>query len=169
MRPATSTWAVVVLLAAVAAACSTPDAKDNSTQETTAMADVPQLYRAILQVADLGKAEQFYSNLLDTKGRKVRGGRHYFDCGPVILALLDVTLGGQKATPNPDHIYFSVKDLESVRDRAVTLECLSKEDVDGEPAGDIVKRPWGERSFYAVDPWGNRLCFVDSKTIFTGK
>lgn len=133
------------------------------------MADVPQLYRAILQVSDLDKAEQFYANLLDTKGRRVRGGRHYFDCGAVILALLDPTLGGQEARPNPDYIYFSVKDLESIHARAAALGCLSKEDVDGEPAGAIVKRPWGERSFYALDPWGNKLCFVDATTVFTGK
>jgi hypothetical protein len=36
-------------------------------------------------------------------------------------------------------------------------------------AGDIVTRPWGERSFYAADPFGNRLCFVDEQTIFTGR
>jgi hypothetical protein len=68
MRSAISTWAVFVLLAAVAAACSTPDAKDNSIQEATAMADVPQLYRAILQVADLGKAEKFYIQLARHEG-----------------------------------------------------------------------------------------------------
>jgi hypothetical protein len=32
----------------------------------------------------------------------------------------------------------------------------------------VVKRPWGERSFYAVDPFGNRLCFVAGDTVFTG-
>jgi len=32
-----------------------------------------------------------------------------------------------------------------------------------------VERPWGERSFYAVDPFGNPLCFVDQKTLFTGR
>lgn len=133
------------------------------------MADVPQLYRAILQVSDLHKAEQFYSNLLGTGGRSIRGGRHYFDCGPVILALLDPTLGGQKARPNPDYLYFSVKNLDRVHARALALGCLSKEVVDGEPAGNIVKRPWGERSFYAMDPWGNRLCFVDASTVFRGK
>ena len=37
------------------------------------------------------------------------------------------------------------------------------------PIVEIVKRPWGELSFYAEDPWGNGLCFVDEKTLFTGK
>ena len=34
--------------------------------------------------------------------------------------------------------------------------------------GAIVVRPWGERSFYAEDPTGNPLCFVDDRTLFTG-
>ena len=34
-------------------------------------------------------------------------------------------------------------------------------DVHGDPAGAIEWRPWGERSFYAKDPLGNKICFVD--------
>jgi hypothetical protein len=49
------------------------------------------------------------------------------------------------------------------------LNCLSRDDVHGEAAGKIVKRPWGELSFYVEDPWGNGLCFVDEQTLFTGK
>ncbi len=30
-------------------------------------------------------------------------------------------------------------------------------------------QPWGERSFYATDPWGNRICFVQEGTCFTGR
>ncbi|MCI0588400.1 MAG: DUF1579 family protein [Planctomycetes bacterium] len=132
-------------------------------------AEAPALYRVVLQVSDLGKAAEFYSTLLDVEGRKIRGGRHYFDCGPVILALLDTAEGGAQARPAPENVYFSVKDLEKVRERAAALGCLSKESVDGAPAGEIVKRPWGERSFYAVDPFGNKLCFVDGGTLFTGR
>ncbi|HEY5096249.1 MAG TPA: hypothetical protein VII69_14140 [Candidatus Eremiobacteraceae bacterium] len=44
---------------------------------------------------------------------------------------------------------------------------MSKEKVHGDAAGDIVTRPWGERSFYVVDPYGNGLCFVDETTLFT--
>ena len=33
----------------------------------------------------------------------------------------------------------------------------------------IEKRPWGERSFYCLDPDGNRLCFVDEATLFRGR
>ncbi|MDQ1637529.1 MAG: hypothetical protein QOF62_868 [Pyrinomonadaceae bacterium] len=134
------------------------------------MADAPNLFRMVLQVPDLDKAAEFYSQLLDSEGRRIpRGSRHYFDCGAVILALVDVTAGGEEPKPIPDYIYFAVADLEKVYDRARAQGCLSGEDVHGAAAGEIVKRPWGELSFYVEDPWGNGLCFVDEKTLFTGK
>jgi hypothetical protein len=47
---------------------------------------------------------------------------------------------------------------------------LSEEVGDGQlPMGRIERRPWGERSFYVHDPFGNPLCFVDSSTIFLGR
>jgi predicted enzyme related to lactoylglutathione lyase len=132
------------------------------------MAD--KLFRIILQVDDLDKAAAFYAKLLDDPGRRIpRASRHYIDCGPVILALVDVAAGGEQAKPLPDKIYFAVADLEQVYARATELGCLSTEDVHGASAGEIVVRPWGERSFYVHDPWGNGLCFVDDKTLFTGK
>jgi len=133
------------------------------------MTDVPKLYRVVLQVSDLDRAAEFYSKLLGTQGRRIHGSRHYFDCGPVILTLLDPTGGEVEAKPNPDHVYFSVGDLEKVHARASKLGCLSKDDVHGDPAGEIEVRPWGERSFYAEDPFGNLLCFVDETTLFTGR
>ena len=134
------------------------------------MASAPTLFRVILQVSDLDKAAEFYAKLLDDAGRRIpRASRHYFDCGPVILALVDVTAGGEEAKPLPDYIYFAVSDLENFHARARDLGCLSTEDVHGASAGEMVKRPWGERSFYVEDPWGNGLCFVDDKTLFTGK
>lgn len=133
------------------------------------MNDTPKLFRVILQVSDLAKATRFYTQLLDLPGRSIRGSRHYFDCGPVILALLDPGAGGEAAKPMPDHIYFSVAKLEAVHARAAALGCLSREDVHDEPGGAIAVRPWGERSFYAEDPFGNLLCFVDAKTVFTGR
>jgi catechol 2,3-dioxygenase-like lactoylglutathione lyase family enzyme len=133
------------------------------------MADVPKIFRVIVQVSDLDKAADFYSKLLDTEGRRIPGARHYFDCGPIILALVDPTAGGNKATPIPDYIYFSVENLDKIYARAHGLGCLSKEKVHGERAGEIATRPWGERSFYAEDPFGNLLCFVDERTIFTGR
>ena len=134
------------------------------------MANAPNLFRLVVQVDDLDKASDFYARLLDNPGRRIpRGWRHYFDCGPVILAVVDVTAGGESAKPNPDYIYFAVPDLEAAFNRARELNCLSQDKVHDEPAGEMVKRPWGELSFYADDPWGNGLCFVDEKTLFTGK
>jgi catechol 2,3-dioxygenase-like lactoylglutathione lyase family enzyme len=133
------------------------------------MADIPELYRVILQVSDLKRAADFYTELLGIEGREIRGARYYFDCGAVIVALVDVTADGEKQAPLPDNIYFSVKDLERVHLRAKELHCLSTDDVHGAPAGEIVKRPWGEISFYAKDPFGNGLCFVDRSTVFTGR
>ncbi len=134
------------------------------------MATAPPIFRIILQVSDLDKAENFYGKLLGDPGRRIpRASRHYIDCGQMILALVDVTAEGKKAQPLPDKIYFAVGNLEQVHARAVELDCLSNEDVHGASAGEIVVRPWGERSFYATDPWGNGLCFVDEKTLFTGR
>lgn len=133
------------------------------------MADAPNLFRVMLEVSNLNAAVTFYSKLLGIEGRVLRGSRAYFDCGSVILAILDPTPGEVKPTPNVGDVYFSVKDLESFHARARELGCLSKEEVHEESAGDIVTRPWGERSFYVKDPWGNGVCFVDEKTLYTGR
>jgi catechol 2,3-dioxygenase-like lactoylglutathione lyase family enzyme len=134
------------------------------------MISVPVLFRVILQVADLDQAADFYSKLLGTNGRRIhRAERHYFDCGPVILALVDPKAHGGEQKPNVDNVYFAVPDLEEIHARARQLGCLSKEVVHEESAGDIVTRPWGERSFYVADPWLNSLCFVDEKTVFMGR
>ena len=133
------------------------------------MADVPVIFRVVLEVSDLNAAVSFYAQLLGIEGRMLRGSRAYFDCGPVILAILDPTPGNIAPTPNVGDVYFSVKNLEGYHARARDLGCLSPEDVHEESAGNIVTRPWGERSFYVRDPWGNGLCFVDEETLFTGR
>jgi catechol 2,3-dioxygenase-like lactoylglutathione lyase family enzyme len=133
---------------------------------------VPRLFRVLLQVDDLARARRFYESLLGTRGRQVGGGRVYFDIGPILLALLEPSAEGSTgATPLPEPLYFSSNDLDSVYRRAVRLRCLSRELIHNDPnnpAGEIIVRPWGERSFYAADPSGNPLCFVDSSTRFTG-
>ena len=134
------------------------------------MDKAPKLFRIILQVDNLDKASEFYAKLLDDPGRRIpRASRHYIDCGPVILALVDAAAGGEEAKPLPDKIYFAVGDLEKFYARASAMGCLSTDDVHGASAGEIVVRPWGERSFYVYDPWGNGLCFVDENTLFTGR
>ena len=103
------------------------------------MAD--KLFRIILQVDDLDKAAEFYGKLLDDPGRRIpRASRHYIDCGPIILALVDVKAGGEEAKPLPDYIYFAVGDLEKIYARATELGCLSSADVHGASAGEMVVR-----------------------------
>lgn len=131
----------------------------------------PRMYRVIVPVTDLDVAVRFYQHVLETPGKSVSEGRHYFDCGGTILACLDPRRDGDPDAlrPLPDHLYLSAYDLERVRARVETSQGrLSDGEVHGEPAGAIVRRPWGERSFYGFDPFGNPLCFVEAGTEFTG-
>jgi catechol 2,3-dioxygenase-like lactoylglutathione lyase family enzyme len=134
------------------------------------MAVAIRIFRLILPVADIERAAQFYGSLLDQAGVRVSHGRHYLECGGVILALYDPRADGDSgaARPNFDHLYFAVSDLDAVHDRAKVVGGISEEVGDGNlPMGQIARRPWGERSFYMRDPFGNQLCFVDEKTVFT--
>lgn len=38
----------------------------------------------------------------------------------------------------------------------------------GEITAEIATMPWGEKMFYAKDPFGNPISFVDASTVFTG-
>jgi catechol 2,3-dioxygenase-like lactoylglutathione lyase family enzyme len=130
-----------------------------------------RLYRVILPVDDVEAGARFYSTLLGAPGARVSPGRHYFACGEVTLALYSPRADGDARTssPNFDHVYFAADDLEAVYRRAQQLGGLSTAIGDGGlPMGQIAVRPWGERSFYLQDPFGNPLCFVDSRTLFTG-
>ena len=96
-------------------------------------------------------------------GTRVSGGRHYFDCGGTILACHEALADGDPAQvgPNPQYVYFGVDDLDAAHARA--------EEAGWRELSGIEIRPWGERSFYARDPFGNPICFVDSETLFTGE
>lgn len=116
---------------------------------------------------DLDEAASFYAKLFGIEGKRHPGARHYFDCGGVILAVLEPTQGGLTPTPGPQSLYFAVTDLDAVHERAKELDALAPYKVHGVAAGTITKRPWGERSFYVVDKWGNDLCFVEDGTLYT--
>jgi predicted enzyme related to lactoylglutathione lyase len=128
---------------------------------------VPSLFRLNLEVGDLPRAAEFYGTLLGIAGRKQPGARCYFTCGAVTLQVVDVSSSG-KPHPAAKALYFTVKDLDAVFARAKDLGCLSREDVHGTSGGAIAVRPWGERSFYAEDPWENPLCFVEAGTTYDG-
>jgi predicted enzyme related to lactoylglutathione lyase len=138
-----------------------------TTKAKTKTADVPNMFRLNLEVGNLDEAATFYGKLFNIEGRKQAGSRCYFTCGAVTLQVVDVSSGG-KPHPAAKALYFTVKDLDAIFARAKSLGCLSKEDVHGESGGKISVRPWGERSFYAQDPWHNPLCFVEAGTIYPG-
>ena len=125
------------------------------------------LFRVTVEVGDLDRATELYRDLLGVDGTRHPGARHYFDCGGVILAVLDVSGGGMSPTPGPKSLYFSVDDVDAVHQRAARRGVLASYEVHGQPAGDVVDRPWGERSFYVVDPWGNDLCFCQTGTLYS--
>src|SRR5262245_33736591 len=113
---------------------------------TKAPKDVPQLFRLNVEVGELKSAIAFYTKLLGVRGRKQAGSRCYFETGPVTLQVVDVS-ASHAPQPAPKALYFTVKNLEAVHARAQALNCFLGGAVHDEPAGGIVVRPWGERSF----------------------
>jgi catechol 2,3-dioxygenase-like lactoylglutathione lyase family enzyme len=122
-----------------------------------------KLFRVILPVRSIEAAAAFYEAVLGIAGVRVSAGRHYFHCGATILACFSPREDGDAfdLPPNPDHLYFSTDDIETSFKRCQDAGCKH---VDGQ----IQTRPWGERSFYAEDPFGNKICFVDEATVFLG-
>lgn len=121
-----------------------------------------RVFRVILPVSNVSSAAAFYTAVLEQPGVRISPGRHYFGCGGVILACFDPRADGDSwdATPNPDHIYLAVSDLDMFYQRVSEYQ-------DGLIRQPIQTQPWGERSFYCTDPFGNKLCFVEEQTLFT--
>ena len=129
-----------------------------------------KLYRTIVPVSDIEAAASFYAAVFAEPGRRVSGGRHYFGDvdGGSILALYsptddgDARRYGAEWRPHPlQYVYFSTDDLEAARARCVAA---GARDVTG-----IAAMPWGETMFYALDPFGNPISFVQAGTEFTGQ
>jgi predicted enzyme related to lactoylglutathione lyase len=123
-----------------------------------------RLFRINVEVDSLDRAAAFYAAMLGQEGRPQMGSRCYFQAGEVTLQVVQVAAPHLAAKA----LYFAVDDLDAAHAQAAELGCLSDELVHGTPAGEMVVRPWGERSFYAQDPAGNPLCFVDAGTIYAG-
>lgn len=124
-----------------------------------------ELFRAVLPVHDLERADAFWSKLLDLAVDPSVPLRHYIRTGGAILTLVDTaehaSAHGHEAPlfhANPDWIYFRVPDLDATWARAKELGCPPART--GEGAG-IAVRERGERSFYSYDPFGNPFCFID--------
>jgi uncharacterized glyoxalase superfamily protein PhnB len=122
-----------------------------------------RLFRVIVPVSDIRRAAEFYKTIFGDPGVRVSPGRHYFNCGATILVCYDpaADMDDKVFRPNPENIYFAVRDLDT---QFIVVQNAGCEWVEES----IKDRPWGERSFYTRDPFGNPLCFVDERTVFTG-
>lgn len=123
------------------------------------------LYRVILPVKSIDIATRFYSHVFKQSGERVSPGRHYYNCGGTILACYDPLEDGDDLGDGwhqhfNQYVYFAVSDLD-------TVESLVRE-AGGEIDTSIKIMPWGERLFYAKDPFGNPICFVDQATVYRG-
>lgn len=131
-----------------------------------------RIFRILMPVADIERAATFYRTLFGWAGQRVSPGRHYFDCGGVVLACFDPQADGDgyDAAPLPEPVYVAVDDLEAAYERARNAGAIFS-DVDAPgigKLGEISRRPWGEVSFYFSDPFDNPLCFVSTESVFTG-
>lgn len=137
---------------------------DLQEHEVMGMTDVPNLFRLNIEVGDLAAAQRFYETLFNTTGRGQAGHRFYINAGPVAFQVVTSAHPHRAAKA----LYFTTADLEATHARAASLNCLSTELVHGLKGGEISVKPWGERSFYVEDPWGNPLCFVEARTVYAG-
>lgn len=126
-----------------------------------------KIYRVILPVCDIERASKFYTDVLGFEGQRVSPGRQYFvDSDMSVLALYDPeadgdSIGSGWVFHENQYVYFGVADLEAYFERAKEAGCLRLDEK-------IEVMPWGERLFYAQDPFGNPICFVDENTLFIG-
>ena len=121
-----------------------------------------RVFRIAIPVSRIAVSREFYETLLGIEVDDTVPSRLYFHCGDVILALIDWTVEGRSDfRPVPDNVYLATADLDAVCERAVGAGARI--------TSGIERRVWGERSFYCLDPDGNRLCFVDDSTLFLGR
>ena len=136
------------------------------------MTSMVHLFRVIVPVSDIEKAAVFFGKLLGDPGQRVSPGRHYFDCEGTILACYDAKADGDhgETRPLPEPIYLAVDEIEAVYEKAGVAGASFPSEVvpDVGPLGQIAQRPWGERSFYMEDPFGNRICIVSRDSVFIG-
>jgi predicted enzyme related to lactoylglutathione lyase len=121
-----------------------------------------RIYRIAIPASDIERSREFYEAMLSMAADDTVPSRLYFHCGDVILALIDWSVEAQgPLQPTPDDLYLATGDLDSTYERAVVAGARQ--------LSSIEQRPWGERSFYCLDPDSNRLCFVDDSTLFLGR
>ena len=120
-----------------------------------------RVFRIAIPASSIDRSRAFYEHLLGIDVDDTVPSRLYFHCGDVIVALIDWTVEGRSdLQPTPDNIYLATDELDAVFERARSGGARIVSPVE--------QRPWGERSFYCLDPDGNHLCFVDAATLFLG-
>jgi catechol 2,3-dioxygenase-like lactoylglutathione lyase family enzyme len=121
-----------------------------------------RVFRIAIPASRIDDSRAFYEQLLGMEVDDTVPSRLYFHCGGVIVALIDWTVEGRSGLqPTPDNVYLATDELDAVFERAVAAGARI--------VSPIEPRPWGERSFYCLDPDGNQLCFVDDATLFLGQ
>lgn len=121
-----------------------------------------EVFRIAIPATRIDVSRSFYETVLGVAVDATVPSRLYFHCGGVIVALIDWSVEGRgELHPIPDNLYFATGELDELYERAVRAGARV--------TSGIEERPWGERSFYCLDPDGNRLCFVDRSTLFLGR
>jgi uncharacterized glyoxalase superfamily protein PhnB len=121
-----------------------------------------RVFRIAIPSRRHSEARSFYEKVLGMPADDTVPSRLYFQCGDVILALIDWTVEGRgDFHRTPDDLYLATDELDSVYERAEAAGATI--------TSRIEERAWGERSFYCLDLDGNRLCFVDDTTLFLGR
>ena len=120
-----------------------------------------RLVRVLIRVSDIENAAAFYDYVLGVSGRRVSPGRHHLALGEMELACYDPVADGDlhdtAQSPSFWQLYIAADDVDAVLERVQSAS--------GRVEQPISTKPWGERSFYACDPFGNRLCFIDSGSL----
>ena len=154
--------------------CFIDDAGSDVTPAAAPYAGKPtaNLSMVVLPTRSPGRSDAFFEALLGIEPDTFVPGRHTFHCDSCMLSLVDTVeharghgLPEVTFRPNAEVTYFAVLDLDATWETAGKLGLEPLDDTVGEG---IAVRPWGERSFYGLDPSGNPVCFVDPATLFTG-
>jgi predicted enzyme related to lactoylglutathione lyase len=121
-----------------------------------------RVFRIAIPASRIAVSRAFYESVLGIAADTTVPSRLYFHCGGVIVALIDWRVEPSGPFhPTPDDMYFATDELDAVYERAVVAGA--------QQISRIETHPWHERSFYCLDPDGNRLCFVDEDTLFLGR
>ena len=121
-----------------------------------------KLFRVVIPVSDIEQAATFYYKVFGIQGKRISSGNHFFDLNGCSLVCYDPLANGDRLGQGwlhheKQHICFSVKNLDSTY---IRVKNLPDAELDSE-----IQVVAGERLFYARDPFGNPICFVDEKTV----